>query len=129
MADQRARSLRGNSTIPERILWVALRKLKPFGLHFRRQAPIGVYIVDFVCHSAQIVVEVDGSQHGEPDAVRRDAERTKFLESQGYRVLRFGNVDVTQNSANIADAIYEIARHCNPHPKSLRDFDLPTRGR
>ena len=135
MADKRARSLRSKATLPERILWAALRKLKHQDLHFRRQAPFGIYIVDFVCHSAKIIVEVDGSQHGEDKALRYDAERTAFLESEGYRVLRFGNVDAMKNSSGIADAIFAAAR---PPPGSQpvtttrqtdRLADLPTRGR
>jgi very-short-patch-repair endonuclease len=135
MADQRARYLRKNATVPERILWAALRRLKPHGLHFRRQAPMASYVVDFVCHSAKIVVEVDGSQDGEPEAMRFDPTRTAFLNSQGYQVLRFGNVEVTQNSLAIAEAIFAIA---SPPPGSHsvrstrrtgRLADLPTRGR
>ena len=118
MADQRARYLRANATVPERILWAALRPLKRHGLHFRRQAPIGRYVVDFVCHSAKIVVEVDGSQHGEVAVMRHDAARTEFLNSRGYRVLRFGNIDVVKSSHSIADAIFVAAA---PPPGSQRD--------
>jgi very-short-patch-repair endonuclease len=110
MAHQRARHLRKNATTPERVLWAALRNLMPAGLHFRRQAPIGDYVVDFVCHSARLVVEVDGSQHGTEQGLSNDAMRSAFLESRGYRVLRFWNVDVIHNSKGIAEAIHAAAR-------------------
>jgi very-short-patch-repair endonuclease len=103
---ERARHLRKNATLAERILWARLRALKHHGLHFRRQAPIGRYIVDFVCHSAKIVVEVDGSQHGERDGLRYDTERTAFLESQGYHVLRYWNAEVLRDSVAIAEVIF-----------------------
>jgi very-short-patch-repair endonuclease len=108
--DQRARSLRKNATMAERILWASLRQLKPAGLHFRRQAPFRHYILDFACHSAKLVVEVDGSQHADPEDMHHDAIRTAFLNSQGYRVLRFWNVDVITNSRGISDAICVIAK-------------------
>jgi very-short-patch-repair endonuclease len=65
MTLQRARELRGTTTHAERLLWWFLRSLKHEGIHFRRQAPFGRYTVDFVCHSAKLIVELDGSQHGE----------------------------------------------------------------
>ncbi len=109
MANQRARELRNNATDAERILWAKLRALKHNGLHFRRQAPMGRYIVDFVCHSAKLIIEVDGSQHGEEAARRYDSVRTAFLELEGYRVLRYWNADAMRNSHGIADAIIQIA--------------------
>jgi very-short-patch-repair endonuclease len=105
MADQRARQLRANTTDAERILWFSLRLLKPKGLHFRRQAPMGRYYVDFVCHSAKLVIELDGSQHAEPEQVSHDAARTEFLQSRGYRVLRFWNGEVMKNRNGVVEAI------------------------
>lgn len=135
MANNLARTLRKNATTAERILWSKLRNLKSSGLHFRRQAPIGSYIVDFVCHSAKVVIEVDGSQHGAPEALRQDAERTAFLNSEGYRVIRFWNADVIRNSHSIADAIRAAAKtptRLAPDGDSCVEdklADLPTRGR
>jgi len=101
----RARVLRKRPTEAEHRLWRALRLLKPLGLHFRRQVPIGRYVADFACHRAKIVVELDGTQHGEPDAIRQDAERTAFLNGRGYRVLRFWNGDVLAGCDDVVDAV------------------------
>ncbi len=73
MADRRARQLRADTTHAERYLWFSLRRLKPKGLHFRRQAPMGRYYVDFICHGARLVIELDGSQHDEPENLAHDA--------------------------------------------------------
>ena len=92
----RARSLRADATLAERILWADLRRLRNHGLYFRRQVPIGRFIADFVCHDARLVIELDGSQHTEAKVVIRDEERTAFIKSEGYRVLRFFNQEVTR---------------------------------
>ena len=92
--------------------------MKARGLHFRKQAPIGKYIVDFCCHSARMIIEVDGGQHGEEAGQVRDAERTAWLESQGYRVLRFWNNDVLENMSGVSEAILRFAPpHPNPSPQ------------
>ena len=104
-----ARALRQRSTDAERKLWFLLRSLKPLGLHFRRQAPIGVYITDFACHAVRLVVELDGSQHAEVRAAY-DAKRTQWLQSQGYRVLRFWNNDVLKSPRSVGEAIMAAAR-------------------
>jgi very-short-patch-repair endonuclease len=117
MADLRARQLRANTTQAERNLWFSLRQLKSKGLHFRRQAPMDNYVVDFICHRAKLVIELDGSQHAEPENVAYDAARTKFLESRGYRVLRFWNSDVLKNRNGIMDTILATAEvHIVPPP-------------
>jgi len=116
MADKLARWLRANSTDAERILWAVLRDFKRVGMHFRRQAPIGRYIVDFVCHQSKIVVELDGSQHGETNVRAYDEERTVFLSSRWYRVLRFPNQEVFRNRDYVVDAIARFIA-LTPHPK------------
>ena len=85
----RARSLRVNSTDTERIIWSALRGHRMNGATFRRQTPIGPYIVDFVCHAAKLVIEIDGGQHFESRQEQRDARRDAYLANKGFRVLRF----------------------------------------
>ncbi|TAL38159.1 endonuclease domain-containing protein [Phenylobacterium sp.] len=80
--------MRRTPTDAERRLWKALRDL---GLHFRRQAPLGPYIVDFVCHRRRLIVELDGGIHGLPSVAARDAERDAWLTGRGYRVMRFAN--------------------------------------
>lgn len=110
MVDRRARALRKNQTDAERRLWRGLRILKHHGVHFRRQAPIGNYVVDFVCHRAKLVIELDGSHHGEPKQMQYDAIRTGFLESVGYRVHRFWNFDTFRREEDIAEYIYSLAK-------------------
>jgi len=127
--ESRARSLRKSATDAERILWAALRPLRNQGLHFRRQAPIGRYIVDFACHRSKIVVELDGSQHGEDANLRHDAERTMFLNSRGYRVLRFWNLDVFRNRDGVAEAIVRAAQIPPPaRPRQCEDERPPHQG-
>jgi very-short-patch-repair endonuclease len=102
-----ARRLRQNSTDAEARLWRQLKRLETQGSHFRRQMPIGNFIVDFACPAARLVVEVDGSQHGHGDVLLRDANRTAWLEREGYRVLRFWNNDVSRNIEQVMAAIYD----------------------
>ncbi len=94
MANQRARRLRKNPTDEERIVWQNLRLKRFGGYRFRRQHPIGPYIVDFICLERKLVVEIDGCQHGEERHIGRDSRRTAWLESKGYRVIRIWNRDV-----------------------------------
>lgn len=122
-----ARRLRKSATEAEQRLWYALRLLKPLGMHFRRQAPIGPYFPDFVCHRSKIVVEVDGSQHAEKTAVEHDAIRTKFLNSEGYRVLRFWNLQILEDHEGVIDDIVAAAK--SPPPARLRRATSPRRGR
>src|SRR5687767_4413459 len=90
-----ARRLRREATDAERAFWLAVRNRQQGGLKFRRQVSIGSYIADFACVEAMLIIEFDGSQHA--DAVEYDARRTRYLEDQGYRVLRFSNYDVLTN--------------------------------
>ena len=108
----RARELRSNQTDGEAKLWRRLRDRQVFGAKFRRQHPIGPYIVDFCCPTLRLIVELDGGQHAEHTMA--DESRTRFLESRGYRVLRFWNNQVmTQSDA----VLVEISKWCvDPHP-------------
>jgi len=101
----RARSLRRDSTDAERIVWNAVRAHRLVGASFRRQTPIGPYIVDFVCHDANLVVGIDGGQHFEAEYMKRDARRDAFLSSKGYRILRFNNHDVMTNRHGVLETI------------------------
>jgi very-short-patch-repair endonuclease len=101
-----ARRLRQNATDAEMKLWRQLKRLERRGTHFRKQMPIGNFIVDFACPAARLVIEVDGSQHGDVANTARDRQRTQWLESEGYRVLRFWNSDITQNIAGVMETIY-----------------------
>jgi len=109
-----AKALRNNGTDAERVLWAGLREFKQAGLHFRRQVQFEPYVVDFACHVAKLVVELDGDQHGTDRAVAYDEQRTAFLKSRGYRVLRFANWEVLKERQRVLDYILHVARH--PHP-------------
>src|SRR5258708_34121866 len=99
MASIRARALRTPPTDPEIRLWSRLRGKQLEGFRFRRQQPIGPYIVDFLCPAAKLVIEVDGGQHATDE--QRDAARSGWLEERGYRVLRFCNNDVLANTDGV----------------------------
>jgi len=101
-----ARRLRKNGTAAETLMWRQLRKFETRGTHFRRQVPLGPYVADFACLASRLVIEIDGSQHGDEPGKSRDEKRTRWLESEGYRVLRFWNNDVTRNPAGVLDVIY-----------------------
>ncbi|SHG63826.1 Very-short-patch-repair endonuclease [Bradyrhizobium erythrophlei] len=105
LANENARTLRKSLTPQEVKLWVKLRELKPLGFHFRRQAPIGRYIVDFVSFRSQLIIEADGGQHGMPEGDRSDQVRDAFLQSQGFSVLRFWNSDIDANLAGVMESI------------------------
>lgn len=105
-----ARRLRKEMTPSERALWFESRRRRVEGTHFRRQTPLGPFIVDFVCHGAKLAIEVDGGAHCAPDVAARDAGRQQWIEARGYRVLRFKNADVLRNVCAVADAIFAEAR-------------------
>lgn len=109
-----AKNLRRLPTDAERKLWYVLRSMRPLGMHFRRQAPIGVYIADFAWHDGKLIIELDGSQHVEARAAY-DEKRTKWLQSQGYCVLRFWNNDVLKSPRSVGEAILAAAQK-NPTP-------------
>jgi very-short-patch-repair endonuclease len=129
-ARKRARALRTNSTKAERIIWRAIRAHRLLGVGFRRQTPIGPYIVDFVSHSAKVVIEVDGGQHFDDAYEARDARRDKFLRSKGFRVLRFSNYEVMTNLEGvwtvIAAAVGGALPPPYPPPQAGEDLAAPT---
>ena len=99
----RARSLRRDSTDAERIIWNAVRAHRMNGVGFRRQKPIGPYVVDFVCQGAMLVIEIDGSQHASSEG---DAARDAALMAEGFRVARYWNNDVLQQPASVLEDIF-----------------------
>jgi very-short-patch-repair endonuclease len=108
-------------TDAEKKLWWHLRHSFP-DAHFRRQAPVGPFYADFACHSARIVVEVDGNQHMLENNSDADKARSRYLAERGYRVLRFWNGDVLKNIEGVMATIYdELARGSKkaPHPRPL----------
>ncbi len=109
-----AKKLRINQTTAEAKLWNLLRDKQVENLKFRRQHQIGNYIVDFVCLEKNLIIELDGGHHGEEENITKDLERTKFLEEEGFRVLRFWNNEIFENIEGVGDAIYFNLSH--PHP-------------
>jgi very-short-patch-repair endonuclease len=107
-----ARALRRRATLTERILWRLLRDRRLDGLKFRRQVPVGPYVLDFVCLARRLVVEADGPFHDPA----HDARRDRWLAAQGFRVLRFANRDILCASAGVIDAILDAAAAPLPSP-------------
>jgi very-short-patch-repair endonuclease len=100
---QRARALRKNQTDAERLLWTHLRSRQLNGFKFRRQVPIGPYIVDFLCMSLKLIIEVDGSQH--MSNLQYDNSRTLYLESHGFHVARFWNNEILAQTNSVLEAL------------------------
>ena len=105
----KARALRRSMTLPEGMLWQALRS-RPDGIKFRRQHPIGRCIVDFYCPSARLVIEVDGQVHSMGSEAERDARRDAWLKNQGLTVLRFSASDVLRDLSSVVTAIRSACR-------------------
>ena len=93
-ATSRARRLRRDMTNAERKLWSALRDHRFRDLHFRRQAPCGPYVADFLCHAARLVIEVDGATHSTDSEIIRDLKRDAWFAANGFVVLRVTNAEV-----------------------------------
>jgi very-short-patch-repair endonuclease len=123
-----ANKLRANSTAAEDILWRRLRRMNVEGSHFRRQVVIGPYIADFACLAKRLIIEVDGSQHGDEDGLKRDEVRTQWLQSEGYRVIRFWNNDVMSKTDAVMDAIYNATAVTPPRLPSAGDPPPPEEG-
>ncbi|MEF3194274.1 MAG: DUF3418 domain-containing protein, partial [Halothiobacillaceae bacterium] len=113
-----ARKLRARSTEAERKLWYQLRARRFDGTKFRRQHPLGPYIVDFVCLESHLVIELDGGQHSEAESY--DRQRDAWLNAQGFRVLRFWNNEVMQNLDGVLEAIHQALHSPSPQPLSLK---------
>lgn len=102
-----AKTLRSTQTECENILWNQLRAKMLNNIKFRRQVPIGKYIVDFVCLGKKLVIELDGSQHLDEKNIIYDKLRTEYLEKLGYRVLRFLDCEITNNLESVLNLILE----------------------
>jgi very-short-patch-repair endonuclease len=105
MPNVRARQLRSDMTEAERRLWSLLRDRRLTGYKFRRQRPLGPFIVDFVCMEHRLVIEVDGGQHADNEA---DTRRTAWLEAEGWHVIRFWNNEVLSNSDGVAERVLRV---------------------
>ncbi|MBZ9648424.1 DUF559 domain-containing protein [Sphingobium sp. 3R8] len=114
----KARALRNNATEAERILWRAISARKVSGVRFNRQVPVGSFICDFVARSIGLIIEVDGGQHNQ----EVDAQRTRYIEAQGFRVIRFWNSDVLGNLDGVVEEIERvIADMPSPSPSRKRE--------
>lgn len=113
-----ARELRRNQTEAEKAFWQAVRNRQLNGLKFRRQVPLGRYIVDFACFENKLIIELDGGQHA--DAIPYDEARTTWLEAQGFRVVRFWNNDVMSNMEGVLVRLVELCEQ-PPHPTLSRE--------
>jgi very-short-patch-repair endonuclease len=129
-----ARRLRAESTETEILLWKRLRTIETAGTHFRRQVPIGPYVADFACMAARLVIELDGSQHNTDAGRVKDEIRTRWLENEGYRVIRFWNNDLTSNMDGVLETVYAAlygSRDAEPQPlkhkRQQRRHPTPTR--
>ncbi len=106
-----AQKLRTAATPAERKLWQQLRQRNIAASRFRRQHPIGPYVVDFICLERKLIVELDGGQHAEPDTEAADKVRTDWLAARGFRVIRFWNNEVMSNRRGVLEAIHaELTR-------------------
>jgi len=115
-AYKNARRLRRELSLPEKLLWVRLRGSD---VRFRRQHPIGPYVLDFYCPSAKLAIEVDGFAHDTGDRPQRDEARTAWLRSQGIQVLRVPAKDVLADPNAIADALLRLCAEPLHHSAAL----------
>ena len=127
-----ARRLRANQTGAEIILWRELQKLETRGTHFRRQVPVGPYVADFACLASHPLIELDGSHHADEPNKAHDDARTRWLEAEGYRVLRFWNNDLIENIDSVMETIYAAlygSRDAEPmslkHERRRKDHPTP----
>lgn len=111
-----ARNLRRDQTPAERRFWIVLQPWRAAGWHFRRQAPIGPFVVDFVCKRKKLIFEIDGDSHFSDEGMARDLARTAYLQRLGYSVVRFTNDDVLGSE----DGTFEVLRGVLGEPDAVR---------
>ncbi len=111
---KRCRQLRGSGPNAEKRLWSCLRNRQLLGFKFRRQHPVGRFIVDFYCHEARLAIEIDGGQHAEEHQSAYDARRTELLQTKGIRVIRFWNNEVLQNLEGVLETIAASVHSLTP---------------
>ena len=113
----KARELRKVPTTAEKLLWACLRDKQLHNAKFRRQHPLGNYILDFYCHESQLAIELDGGGHAEPEQQKVDVQRTEWLNEQGVTVIRFWNNEVMENIEGVLQRIADALD--SPHPSPL----------
>jgi very-short-patch-repair endonuclease len=114
LSNQHARGLRKSLTDAERVLWHNLRDRRLGGWNFRRQHVIGPFIVNFICVEKKLIVEVDGGQHAE--MIIQDHNRTEYLNKNGYRVMRFWNNEVLQETEAVLQVLFSTLSADTPSP-------------
>lgn len=117
----RARNLRQNPTNAEQLAWKLLRNRAALGVKFRRQHPVGNYVVDFYCPERQLAIELDGSVHSQPSQARRDEHKQQFLQQQGIQVLRIANGWVLEDPEGFIKKVLASL----PSPVPLRGTPSP----
>lgn len=105
-----SRNMRSNPTDAEKAMWDLLKAFSRDGFKFRRQVPFDDYIVDFACHGARLIIEVDGHTHTAADEIVYDKTRQKFLESRGYTVMRFWNDDILNEPVLVYDELEQFLK-------------------
>jgi very-short-patch-repair endonuclease len=123
----RAKQLRRQLTLPEGLLWQFLRS-RPGGFKFRRQHPIGSYVLDFFCREAGLAIEVDGQAHSMGDNPRRDRRRDAWLQEQGIRTLRIAASDVLDEMEAVMRTLLQVWAERAPPPRSARSPSPRNRG-
>ena len=109
---EQAKTLRREMTEAEKKIWCGLRLRQTGGYRFRRQVPLSPFIADFVCHEAKLIIEIDGGQHDRLS--EQEMHRTRFLESQGYRLLRFWNNEVLENPDSVQTVFAQSLHRVTP---------------
>jgi ATP-dependent helicase HrpA/adenine-specific DNA-methyltransferase len=115
-----ARELRNTQTDAEGLLWHLVRNRGLSGYKFRRQQPVGRYILDFYCHEAALGIELDGGGHGDAGQAAYDKERTRELEAVGIKVLRFWNDEILRNTDAVLEAVFSALQDRLPSPGAPR---------
>jgi very-short-patch-repair endonuclease len=118
-----ARRLRREQTDEENTLWRKLRADRFAGFKFRRQHPVGKYVLDFYCPTAKLSVELDGFHHGAPEVISRDEERRRFLAMEGIEELRFWNHQWNENPNGVLLEIWQALRRRTGCAKVLRHYE------
>ena len=117
---QAVKELRQRQTRAEKLLWLRLKNKHLMGVKFRRQEPIGSYIVDFVSFENKLIIELDGNFHNKEENKINDVQRTLWLESQGFRVIRFWNREVLCSFEKVVSKISSaLKQNTHPHPDPL----------
>jgi very-short-patch-repair endonuclease len=125
----RARSLRLGATGPERILWTKLNRSQLGGFRFRRQHPIGNYVLDFYCPEVRLCIELDGFSHDAAEQMQKDRIRDERLQSSGVEILRFSNQEVRENLVGVAETILQRAHDLSAMQKArMEEIPSPWKG-